>query len=126
MAGREASEKEILAVERELEGKETINPLERIANALEKLAADPEVEIEVGPPICPHCGKLDPIVQLAEQEASRGPMSQLIVDGVCTECGHQLFIVIESYSVHRNRTTAGSEINERDRIGFFNQGAEKT
>lgn len=98
---------------------ENVDPLERIAVAIEKLAADPEVELEVGPPICAHCGKVDPVISLREQESSSGLMSQLIVDGVCTECGHEIFIVIESYSVHRSRTTAVHELKERERVGFF-------
>src|SRR3954466_11811574 len=89
---------------------ETKDPLVRIADALEKLAADPEVEIEVGPPVCPSCGKLNPTVALADQEGGQGPMAEIIVNGYCTHCGATFYIVIESYSVHQSVTTAGEEI----------------
>lgn len=92
---------------------------DRIASALEKLAADPEVEIEAGPPLCPACGKFDPEIILPEQESARGPMSQLVVEGTCGECGHKVFIIIESYSVHQSRMTAVNEIKEREKGGFF-------
>lgn len=93
--------------------------LAAIARALEKLAADPEVEIEVGPPICPSCGMIDPEILLPEQESLRGPMSELVVDGLCCNCNHQIYIVIESYSVHQGKVTAMNEIRERKKAGFF-------
>lgn len=96
-----------------------VDPLVRIAVALEKLASDPEIEIEAGPPICPHCGKFDPEIQLPEQESARGLMSEVIIVGTCLECKHPIFIVTESYSVHRTSLTATTEIEERKKGGFF-------
>lgn len=96
------------------------DPLVRIADALEKLAADPEVEIEVGPPICPSCGKLNPTVALGPQEGGQGPMAEIIVDGYCIHCGATFFIVIESFSVHQSITTAGEELEARKKAGMFN------
>jgi hypothetical protein len=95
------------------------DPLVRIAEAVEKLAADPEVEIEVGPPVCPSCGKLNPSVTLPAQEGGQGLMSEIIVNGHCNECGAPFFIVIESYSLHMMSSTAVSEINARTKAGMF-------
>lgn len=102
--------------------KDGMTMLGRIAEAVEKMASDPQIEIEAGPPVCPSCGKLDPRVVFSEQEAASGPMSQIVVDGDCEACGRQLFIVIESYSVHKSRETAIAEILERDNLGFFGKG----
>lgn len=99
--------------------------LNRIAVAVEKLGEEQQIEIEAGPPVCPTCGKLDPQVVLSEQGAASGPMSQIIVDGDCKECGSHLFIVIESYSVHQSRQTAITEIQERDALGFFGKGGNE-
>lgn len=98
-----------------MEGRETqkIDPLERIADALEKLASDPEVEIEMGPPLCPSCGKLNPVIKISAQEEQSGPMVELVTPAMCENCGGQLFIVTESYSVHRNLDTAKEEIYAR-------------
>lgn len=96
------------------------DPLVRIADALEKLAADPEVEIEVGPPVCPSCGKLNPTVALADQEGGQGPMAEIVVNGYCIHCGHAFYIVIESFSVHQTVVTAGEEIEARKKAGMFN------
>lgn len=95
------------------------DPLVRIAEAVEKLAADPEVEIEIGPPICPSCGKLNPKVVLPPQEGGQGPMAEMIVNGHCAECGSPFYIVIESYSVHKSVVTAGEEIKARAKAGMF-------
>jgi hypothetical protein len=96
--------------------------LSRIADAIEKLADDPQIEIEAGPPICANCGKFDPVIHLNATEAGKGKMSELIVDGTCTECGSAIYVLIESYSVHRSRLTAVEEIKERERVGFFTNG----
>jgi hypothetical protein len=98
---------------------ETKDPLVRIAEALEKLARDPEVEIEVGPPVCPACGKLNPTVRVPDQAGGQGPMSEILVSGVCMECGSPLYVVIESYSVHQSPTTAAAEIEARTKAGLF-------
>ena len=95
------------------------DPLVRMAEALEKLASDPEVEIEVGPPVCPSCGKINPTVKLPDQEGGQGPMAEIVVNGACMECGSPFFIVIESFSVHRTVGTAGEEIEARKKAGMF-------
>jgi hypothetical protein len=95
--------------------------LERIAVAVEALAIDPEIEINAGPPVCPSCNAFDPNVTLPFQEGGTGPMSQIIVKGTCQVCSNPFYIVIESYSVHKTLETAGTEIKEREKAGFFKQ-----
>jgi hypothetical protein len=96
--------------------------LARIADALEALAAEPEVEIQYGPPICPWCGELDPRVNLPASESVSGQMSEIIIDPTCIKCGRDFFIVIESYSVHQNRTTVKEEIDMRKKAGVWKNG----
>lgn len=120
MEGREESKTS--GTEGSARGAEEVDPLVRIAAALEKLASDPEVEIEAGPPLCPGCGAFDPEIILPEQEGGRGLMSHLIVNGQCGQCGQTIYVVIESYSVHKGRQTAMNEITEREKAGFFNGG----
>lgn len=93
--------------------------VERLAVAVEKLAEDPQVEIEAGPPLCPHCGAHDPTVGIAS-EAGRGPLSQVFIPCECLSCGRSFFVVIESYSCHTDLETAKTEIREREKAGFFN------
>ena len=87
--------------------------LERIAVGIESLAEEPEIEITAGPPLCPHCGKFDPEVLTPVQDGGRGPLSHLAIEATCTECSQTLFVVVESYSMHRKRNEAVEEIKER-------------
>jgi len=87
--------------------------LERIAVGVEKMGADPEIEIEAGPPLCPLCGKMNPKVRLADQEGGVGYLGDIIIDAVCAECGNPMYVVIESYSMHSNAQEATDEARER-------------
>lgn len=84
--------------------------LERIAVATEKMGADPEIEIESGPPLCPTCGKENPVVDLPPQEGGRGPLGELMIECQCVSCGAAIFTVIESFSCHRRREDAVTEL----------------
>jgi uncharacterized protein (UPF0212 family) len=89
-----------------------------MSTALEKLATEPEIEIEAGPPICPHCGKFDPPIQL-RGEASSGRLSEFVLTGQCDSCHKTFFVVTESYSMHTHSEMAVFEIREREKAGFF-------
>jgi hypothetical protein len=87
--------------------------LERIAVGVEKMASDPEIEIEGGPPICPSCGRMNPIVDLAPQEGGRGPLAEIAIDSTCTHCGGLCIAIPESYSMHSKREHAVVELTEK-------------
>lgn len=89
---------------------------ERIAVAVEKMAADPEIEIESGPPICPNCGAMNPDVQVPSQEAGRGPLASIAIEAICLRCSKVMFVVIDSYSMHSHRDTAVAEMEERSKV----------
>lgn len=91
--------------------------LNRIADALEKLASDPQVEIEFGEPLCPHCGTVDPEI-VTEASEGRGRLSEFIITGVCCSCNQVLYGLCESYSMHHSTETLKAQIEER-RV-FFN------
>jgi hypothetical protein len=91
--------------------------IERGVVALEKLNEEVQVEIDPGPPICPHCGSEDPEVQCMEG-ASTGPLSEIVIEAKCMECDNMLYAVIESYSMHRTSETVKDELfYERRRAG---------
>lgn len=100
---------------------ESVRPrdsLSRIADSLEKLASDPEVEIEFGPPLCPSCGKINPMIELDPQTTElSGPMLEIVLPARCLTCKARLFIGIESFSVHQTIETLTEEIEAR-RAGF--------
>ena len=86
--------------------------LERIAEGVEKMGADPVIEIEVGPPICPTCGKVNPKVNLPTTEGGWGRLAEILIEAQC-ECGAALYIAIESYSCHARRESAVTEVRAR-------------
>jgi hypothetical protein len=87
--------------------------LERIALALEKLASDPVVEIESGPPLCPHCGAFNPTVRKPEEGEAVGPLGEFIIVADCGECGQTLYGTVESYSMHATKESVREEIEAR-------------
>lgn len=89
------------------------DPLTRIADALEKMAADPEIEIEGGPPICANCGTMNPVVEIGEQAAGRGPLAEIAIEANCTHCGSLVIAIPESYSIHKSKETALIELRAK-------------
>ena len=92
--------------------------VEEGVEALKKLGEEVQVEIDPGPPICPHCGTEDPQVSCMESE-SIGPLSEIVVEARCRECGEIMYAVIESYSMHQTQETVKSELfyERRKRAG---------
>lgn len=93
---------------------ETLELIERGVEALEKLASDPIIEFEMGPPLCPHCGQLNPRVKFDSSDPGEGKLGEIAIDCWCGNCDGHMWIVIESYSMHRDRDNAIAEIEERN------------
>jgi len=88
------------------------DPVGRIASALERLAvanedivklakADgdpPVIEVEPGPPFCPHCGRQDPTIVIHSGEG-RGPMSEWFLDATCAHCEMRLFGIPQGWTM---------------------------
>jgi hypothetical protein len=96
---------------------------ERITHALEKQTAAIEemakpiepVELEVqriGAPVCPNCGKFDPEIT-TEDESGTGRLSELFILGTCGNCKAPIYCLPESYSMHKDRATLITELENR-------------
>ena len=74
-----------------------ISAVERVADANEKLLAIAEEEqitmSEPGPPVCPHCGKLDPIVTQLGAEGGSGELSEFVMRAETHCCQKVLYAV---------------------------------
>lgn len=107
--------------------REMLRLIERGVIALEKLNEEVQVEIDPGPPICPHCGAEDPEVTCVEG-ASVGPLSEIVIEARCMECENTLYGLVESYSMHRTMETVKDELfYERRRAGrSWHNGAMKS
>lgn len=90
-----------------------MDALERIADALEKMAADPIIEIEAGPAICPTCGKFNPLVTVIPSKTDTGPLQDYILEAECNECNSPIYGVVESWSLFRDRVSLAANLEER-------------
>jgi hypothetical protein len=70
--------------------------LERIAVGIEKLGDEPEFEIPTAPPVCPRCGKLNPVIHASENSGT-GPMAEMFIQAQCTHCGCVWFAVPQGF-----------------------------
>jgi len=70
--------------------------LERIAVGIEKLGDEPEFEIPTAPPVCPHCGKLNPTIK-TDDSAGTGPMGDIFMEVTCMNCSHSWFAVPQGW-----------------------------
>lgn len=86
--------------------------LQRGVAALEHLAQDPIVEIEAGPPICPHCSRFNPEVEV-NAEQGRGPLHEFFIHARCLSCQREIYALPLVWSLHTNQDTLTEEIAER-------------
>lgn len=86
--------------------------LERIALGIEKLAEDPIVEMEVAPPVCPHCGVFNPNVTTSDIGGT-GRLAEFHVALTCEECGKPFWGTPVQWSMHLEMSTLRREILER-------------
>lgn len=87
--------------------------LDRIATALEKLSDDSVVEVDAGPPVCPTCGEFDPPVLFPGEDQQEGKLSGYVIQAQCLACNSVMYVVIDSFSMHRELETVKNEIESR-------------
>lgn len=86
--------------------------LERIAVGVEKLGEEPEFEIPTSPPICPHCGTIDPLVAVHDSPSGHGKMSGYFLKLTCISCNTNYFVVPQGW-VNFNNEAEIREFFER-------------
>lgn len=86
--------------------------LERIANGVERLAEDPVVEIETGPPVCPACGRFNPVISVRENEA-QGPISEYLLHCSCNSCGQRFYALPVMWQMFNTRQEIEAALQER-------------
>lgn len=86
---------------------------ERVAVACEKMAEDPIVEMEIGPPVCPHCNFLNPRVNQPSTDGGDGRLFEFIAEFECLECGKRFIGVPINWSMHTSQDTLQLEIQGR-------------
>lgn len=86
--------------------------LDSIASSLEKMASDPEVEIEAGPAFCPHCGTLNPSVEISPTEGE-GNLLDYVLVAHCKNCQETFFGIVESWSMFTSVAALEADVEER-------------
>jgi len=103
---------------------ELLGLAQRGVTALEKLAEDPVVQLETGPPVCPFCDKMNPDVRVAESEA-QGPLAEFVIRAQCLSCNNLIFGVPLHWAMGKNIEEIRAVIEERVRAGGFNGGTHQ-
>jgi hypothetical protein len=92
-----------------------LDALNRIAKGVDRLAEDPVIEMEVGPPVCPHCGIFNPKVAY-EDTAGEGQLYEFFMQFICGECDKPFAAVPVQWSMHTNPDSLRQELSERAEI----------
>jgi hypothetical protein len=80
----------------------------------------PILEMEVGPPVCPHCQRVNPTVR-TEQHDAMGPLFEYAVALYCMECENKFYGVPVEWSMHQDVSTLTYELEGRKSSGDGNQ-----
>lgn len=82
---------------------EGLSDVKRIADSLVKLVNEPLIEITPSPPQCPHCGRINPQVQL-DQATGTGAISEFILEATCANCGKPLYAIAREWVIAGSRS----------------------
>lgn len=92
--------------------------LERGVVALEKLSEDPVIQMETGPPACPHCERVNPHVRVRESE-SNGLMAEIVERFECVHCRNVFYGIPLQWANVRSVEEAEIMVRERADAGGY-------
>lgn len=98
--------------------------LERIAVACERMAEDPVIQMETGPPACPSCGVMNPVIHVAESGGS-GPMAEFVIKARCTSCGNPFYALALQYQTTTRITELPQMIEARREMGGYERNNDE-
>jgi hypothetical protein len=87
--------------------------LNRGVAALEKIAEEPILQTEGGPPVCPHCNSFNPRVRIAASDEAVGPFVQYFVPMRCDSCGKVFYAVPLEWANFQEIEDARAELTRR-------------
>ena len=93
--------------------------LRRGVKALEALAEDPEIRVEVHPPVCPHCEQVNPVVKVRETEAE-GQLAEFVIRAECLHCHEYFYALPFQMDSVKTITEAQELVQERMELGGYN------
>jgi hypothetical protein len=96
---------------------ETMKLLERGVAALESLAQDPVIEMETGPPVCPHCNAMNPKVTVRDSEG-QGFLIDFVIRAEC-QCGRVFYAMPIQWDTAGTLEETEQAISERRELRGF-------
>lgn len=103
---------------------ETRELLRRGVRAIEALAEDPEIKVEVHPPVCPYCEQINPVVKVRESEAE-GQLAEFVIHAECLHCHESFYALPFQMDCVKSISDAQQLMQERMELsgyGDFNGG----
>ena len=99
--------------------------LERGVDALEKMAVDDVVvDVQVKPPVCPNCERMNPYVRVQESEAT-GPLFEFVIMCECLSCHGIFYAVAEGWNCIANIEHVKEVISERAELSGYGTAQER-
>ncbi len=92
--------------------------LERIAVGIERLAEDPVIQVETGPPVCPHCEEMNPTIRVDESEAT-GKMAEFVIQAQCQHCGKVFYALPIHWASFKEISEVTQAVAERAEISGY-------
>lgn len=93
--------------------------LERGVSALERLSEDPVIQMETGPPVCPHCERINPVVRVEEGTAT-GMLAEFLIQALCQHCNKIFYALPLQWATVKNPSEAKQVITERAELSGNN------
>lgn len=97
--------------------------LERIAKACERMAEDPVIQMETGPPVCPHCEHINPIIRV-EESGGAGLMAEFVIKAQCTACGNVFYAIPLQFQVTARLTEVPEILEARREIAGYERSGD--
>lgn len=81
------------------------------------MAEEPvRVEAEGGPPICPHCHKLNPEIELNSEFAGSGPFAEFGMLVVCRNCSKTFCALPDGWAVYKEKEEFMEQLEARSKL----------
>lgn len=90
--------------------------LERGVVAVEKLAEEPIINVESGPPVCPFCETMNPRIRVRESEAD-GPLGEYVLQAHCQQCDEIFYAMPQMWLCVKTIGEVKEEIEDRRNRG---------
>jgi hypothetical protein len=92
--------------------------LERGVSAVERLAEDPVIHMETGPPVCPNCDRKNPVVRVEESSAT-GLLGEFVIQCHCQHCDYVFYGIPIQWNCVKTTSQASEILKERAELSGY-------